>query len=835
MNRVMKAVPFVVLCALIIAVTPVWALWIPDGGPICTAEQSQEYPTIASDGAGGAIITWMDWRAYPICYTYAQRVDNTGIIRWTAGGISLGGGVEYPVIVSDGAGGAIVAWAADRWEGPYYTNDILAQRLDASGNILWTSGGVPICVASEDQYKAMITSDGAGGAIIAWVDTRGGGGLGNGDIYAQKVNGSGIVQWTTNGVAICTAAGDQTYPEIISDGLGGAIVTWDDNRSGSDIYAQKVNSSGVVQWTANGLPLCTATSSQDFPVIAPDGSGGAIVAWYDYRSGNYDIYAQRVNGSGTVQWTANGIPLCTEAGSQGHQTVVYDNAGGAIVAWRDSRGGTSNQVYAQRVNASGAVQWTANGIALSTTNGSNSYPQIISNEAGEAIITWRNYRDGTNYNIYAQRVGASGVVQWTAGGVALSGATAVQNHPMITSGSSGGAIVTWDDDRSGNKDIYAQFVTADGRIGVLAPCIHSVLDVPGDQGGWVRVSINRSRLDDELETAYPVSAYNVWQRIDDPTFLADIAHGNNNAVSVALISEASESRSIDESSFFGLPVMKASGRYFVQSGNLLGTGTFPAGTWELLGSFAAYQEDQYIYRASTLADSTEGGIPYSVYIVSAHTTTPSVWFMSAPDSGYSVDNIPPEKPGGLVAEQKCTPAGLELSWNVNVETDLSCYAVYRGMSADFVPTPENRVATPTVPEYLDVSWRWSSGFYYKVSAVDVHGNESCFALLAPDGVTGTDTPKAPEATYLAQNQPNPFNPTTRIAFGLSAPAHVSLRIYDVAGRLVRVLAEGARPAGNYSELWDGRDSGGRAVASGIYFYRLQAGPFSETKKMALLR
>ena len=145
------------------------------------------------------------------------------------------------------------------------------------------------------------------------------------------------------------------------------------------------------------------------------------------------------------------------------------------------------------------------------------------------------------------------------------------------------------------------------------------------------------------------------------------------------------------------------------------------------------------------------------------------------------------------------------------------------------------MATPTEPGYFDSGWRWSSGYYYKVSAIDIHGNESLWAVLNPDAVTGGDTPKAPAATYLAQNYPNPFNPSTRITFGLKEPAAVSLRIYDAAGRLVRVLVEGTRPAGIYSELWDGMDNGRRAVASGLYFYRLDAGSFSQTRKMVLLR
>ena len=273
----------------------------------------------------------------------------------------------------------------------------------------------------------------------------------------------------------------------------------------------------------------------------------------------------------------------------------------------------------------------------------------------------------------------------------------------------------------------------------------------------------------------------------------------------------------------------------MQSKELLGAASFAPGTWELVGSFAACQQDQYIYRAGTLADSTGDGIPYSVYIVSAHTTTPSVWFASYADSGYSVDNIAPVTPTALAGKQSFTPVGLDLTWARNTEPDLGHYAVYRGTSAGFVPGPSNLIASPTDTATFDRHWQWSGGYYYKVSAIDIHGNESLWAVLSPDAVTGTETPKAPAASYLAQNYPNPFNPTTRIAFGLSAPGHVSLRIYDVAGRLVRALANDDRRAGRYDVSWDGRDSNGRAVASGIYFYRLNAGAFESTKKMILVR
>jgi hypothetical protein len=147
---------------------------------------------------------------------------------------------------------------------------------------------VPICTAAGDQSDPQLVSDGAGGAIITWMDYR----SGNWDIYAQWVNSSSTMLWTTDGVPICTAAGDQNTPQLVSDGAGGAIITWEDMRSGNnDIYAQRVDSSGVALWTTDGVPICTEKHNQDFPKIVGDSAGGAIIIWHDGRSLD-EIYAQ---------------------------------------------------------------------------------------------------------------------------------------------------------------------------------------------------------------------------------------------------------------------------------------------------------------------------------------------------------------------------------------------------------------------------------------------------------------------------------------------------------------------------------------------------------------
>src|SRR6267143_2061807 len=189
-------------------------------------------------------------------------------------------------------------------------------------------------------------------------------------------------QWSHDpavNTAISTAANNQTYPAITSDGSGGAIITWQDLRSGTsiDIYAQRINASGAVQWTGNGVPISLAASDQVYPVITSDGAGGAIITWYDYRSGtNYDIYAQRINASGAVQWTGDGATISLAANGQYNPLITSDGSGGAIITWYDNRSGTSYDIYAQRINASGAVQWTGDGVPLSQAANHQLYPTI---------------------------------------------------------------------------------------------------------------------------------------------------------------------------------------------------------------------------------------------------------------------------------------------------------------------------------------------------------------------------------------------------------------------------------------------------------------------------
>jgi len=331
---------------------------------------------------------------------------------------------------------------------------IYTQKANSNGVNRWAVNGTAICKASGDHRSPQIVGDGAGGAIITWEESN---------IYTQKVNLNGETQWDLNGNAICTESGTQKYPQLVSDGVGGAIITWQDNRDGDDdIYAQKVNSSGEIQWTVNGTTICTANGNQKFPQIVSDGTGGAIITWQDNRDGEKDIFAQKINSSGDIQWTANGIAICTAIGDQFIPQLIGDGANGTILTWQDNRDG-ADDIYAQKVNSSGYIQWAANGTAICTANGDQLVPQLIGDGANGTIISWQDSRDGDD-DIYAQKVNSSGDIQWTVNGTTICTAKGDQLVPQLIGYGANGTIITWQDSRDGADDIYAQKVNSSGDI-----------------------------------------------------------------------------------------------------------------------------------------------------------------------------------------------------------------------------------------------------------------------------------------------------------------------------------------------------------------------------------
>jgi Neuraminidase (sialidase) len=104
-------------------------------------------------------------------------------------------------------------------------------------------------------------------------------------------------QWSTNPFVnnpVTQNSGHQTHPKSCSDQDDGAVIVWEDNRNGnSDIYAQRIDKHGANQWQTGGVKICGSNGDQVHPVLCTDGNGGAIIAWADDRNGAGDVYCQK--------------------------------------------------------------------------------------------------------------------------------------------------------------------------------------------------------------------------------------------------------------------------------------------------------------------------------------------------------------------------------------------------------------------------------------------------------------------------------------------------------------------------------------------------------------
>jgi hypothetical protein len=171
-----------------------------------------------------------------------------------------------------------------------------------------------------------------------------------------------------------------------------------------------------------------------------------------------------------------------------------------------------------------------------------------------------------------------------------------------------------------------------------------------------------------------------------------------------------------------------------------------------------------------------------------------------------------------------------LHWARNPEADLAGYRLYKGANANFVPGPANLVASPPDTGYSDPG----PPAYYKLSAVDAHGNESAYAATSPGTV---DVPgiELPAVVALAHPRPNPATASTRIEFDLPRAGAISLTVYGPTGRAVRTLANGVQEAGRMGVSWDLRDDAGRDVPSGIYFIRLETADARRMQRMIVMK
>ncbi|MBN1803508.1 MAG: hypothetical protein JW891_18505 [Candidatus Lokiarchaeota archaeon] len=430
---------------------------------ICTEDGDKYYFTSIYDELGSSFIAWTDQRDESEDRLYLQKLNSsTGQVQWIENGLLISNNVMYhdgAYMISDGAGGVIIAWEDHRTGSADKYGDIYAQRVNSTGDILWTTGGVAICSTNDSQCQPHIVSDGCGGAIITWSDGRNG--AYNYDIYAQRINSTGHTQWIANGTAVCNELNSQVYHAVVSDGLGGAIVLWQVYLELNDaLFAQRINSTGNVQWIEEGVKISDYLGSWGNFQLISDNNGGATTVWLDWENGQFNpkVYAQKIDSNGTLQWGNYGIPVCTSTGNQNAPRIIGDGDEGVIILWKDDRNGNYN-IYAQKINLNGEEQWTHDGVKICNPKLVYSL-NLVSDGTGGAIIAWLEWSGNTG-RIYTQRIDDEGNTKWTPNGVAVVTASGMERMSLVSNGL-GGAIVFMNKYEYPYNNIYARCIPHEG-------------------------------------------------------------------------------------------------------------------------------------------------------------------------------------------------------------------------------------------------------------------------------------------------------------------------------------------------------------------------------------
>jgi hypothetical protein len=586
-------------------------------------------------------------------------------------------------------------------------------------------------------------------------------------------------------------------------------VTWGSGTTGVSGVVSAANSlvgSTAGDFVGNGV---TALSNGNYVVRGPSWDNGAIadagvVTWSNGTAGVTGVVsaANSLVGSTVGDFVgADGVTALSNGnyvvGSSFWDNGAIANAGAAT--WGSGTTGATGVVSA------------ANSLVGSTANDQVGNGGVTALSNGNYVVRSPSWDNGS--------VADAGAATWGDGTAGVTGVVSAAKSLVGTTASTSLQPIVVDDV---NTTFFGRFLAeGGGRVRVGSQDgdfkIVSAVDIPNDQGGWLRLTFNHSLID-FASTPTPVATYGVWRHV--PGTLAGDA-GNPSTARSSRSDPAITAR-LRAALPAGLGVREVEDRFFVTGpGSPAGTAAaFPPGTWELVASVPALQQAQYVAAVPTISNAAPND-----FVVTAHTTTPSVWFVSDPASGQSVDNLAPAPPTQLTAAY--SDGQTNLQWSANTENDLGSYRVYRGTSADFTPGAGNLIATVISASHADVG---PAGGYYKVSAVDVNDNESGFALVTPNETTGVDG-GSPVVFALEGVRPNPARGNgLHVAFALPSGAAARLELMDVSGRRVASREVGGLGPGRHTVNL----SDGRTVASGLYWVRLTQGANRRTARVAVI-
>jgi hypothetical protein len=579
-----------------------------------------------------------------------------------------------------------------------------------------------------DHFKTFDICGRPGAIAVAAEDQNNGGDSDFNDNVFWFIASAPLPPQPSCGIPICRANGDQYDLRAAPDGAGGAYFTWTDLRFPTRAVAlQRVTADGVIGagWSPDGLLLVDVNSLggiRGYSNVISDGSGGAFVVWQEFRETSYLPYAQRVDAGGTPLWSANGVAVATSNAGNYTLGIVSDGSGGMICGWVSSSG-----VRLQRVDGSGTRLWAVAGVDA----GSSNEFELTSDGSGGVFVA---ERDLSSSRIYVRRFGPNGSVAagWPAAGVAVSSAAGYK--PQIVNDASGGALIVWIDGSTGCVG-KMQHVTPGGAI------------VNGWPSGGLVVS--------------PQVGCQYEHRI--------VADGTGGA----LVSWRED--------------VSNAGNVYVQR---IASNGMPAPGWSVSGKILC-------------------GAPFdqaNVVIASDGSAGAYVGWHDARNGRTLVF-------GHRIASNGTIPA----NWPTDGVRLCNDDCQYQTMPA-------------TASDGFGGAW-----LIWKDYRTGVDADLFAQHLVTEGAVDVSEPPAMDRSLVVRQLWPNPT--FGRVLMRLaSAPHVVGCDVYSLAGQCVRTLTASSPSSGGEQLIeWDGCDDSGRLVRPGVYFLRAKASAMTATSRVVVLQ
>jgi hypothetical protein len=425
-----------------------WA-WPPTGVPPALGPGDRAFARVAADGSGGCFVVWyqaVDDTGGP-SQVYAQHLNPGGVRTWGSGGVPVAtkhATQSLASLVPDGKGGIVVSLIDGDRNRTF--NDIVVQRLSASGEKIWGEAGV--VAGSVYVFPPLLVADGSGGAIVVFSNydpTTGE------QVMAQHVSAAGALLWPAPGIHVADGE-HQSDPVAIEDGSGGAIVAWIQGYPDPTGQAQRVSFEGQRLWSDQGVVLGHQMTGL---AISSDAQGASLVGWLDTRNFTPDhgaeIYAQKLDGNGSPVWTPGGVAASREDAGKLHVRVAPDGEGGAFVTWEQASL-RPLEIAAQRVNASGAAVWAPNGLVVSPAGYSVYSHDMAPDGRGGLFVGCYHVHasESPTLDLLARHLGPKGSFAESSGPTTLSNAAA--EGVDLASDDLANAFVGWTD-HSGASDV----------------------------------------------------------------------------------------------------------------------------------------------------------------------------------------------------------------------------------------------------------------------------------------------------------------------------------------------------------------------------------------------